>query len=303
MKAFIFKILLFATVIFLVDFFAGIVLDKLYKNAQSGVALQENYIFNETKEDVLIFGSSRAAFHYIPGIISKETGYSVYNVGREGTGIYFHNVLLLATLDRYKPKVVVLDLDFRDIYNRTGNFSTDVYKELLPYYGKFNIELDSIITPNFYDAIFCQSNLYKYNKKFFNVISGSFPKAKDNFNGYRPLIGEWDKTPKKLPPEKLVVGDKLLQTIGEFINRAKQNDIKIIIALSPSYKQLPQEFYDYTNKLSNTYQVEVLNHYKDSTFLNNSAYFYDEEHLNNKGAELYSKKISKEINAILNNIK
>ena len=85
---------------------------------------------------------------------------------REGAGIYFHNALPLATLDRYKSKVAVLDLDFRDIYSRTGNFSTDVYKELLPYYEKCNIELDSIITPNFYDAIFCQLNLYKYSKIF-----------------------------------------------------------------------------------------------------------------------------------------
>jgi hypothetical protein len=299
MRAFIYKTVLFILIILSIDFISGIILDYFYQHPKSGIVFQEDYIINKTSQEVLIFGSSRAAFHYIPDIISKETSLSTYNVGREGTGIYFHYAILLATLERYNPKVVVLDLDFRDYYNRGGNFGTDVFKELLPYYGKVNPVFDSLVTPEWYDPLFAQSSLYKYNKKFFNIVSGTIEKGKNNHSGYRPLIGNWDKVSRLDDTEELIVDNRLAQSIRAFIQKAKNNGIKVIIVLSPSFREMPIEFASYVESIPSIYKVDVLNHYNDSTFLGNYDLFHDEEHLNNLGAEVYSKQIAKEINAII----
>jgi hypothetical protein len=299
MKTHIYKVLFFIIVILFVDFIAGIILDKLSSNPKSGIAFQENYIFNESKEEILIFGSSRAAFHYVPTIISKETQLSVYNVGREGTGIYFCYAALLGTLERYKPKVVVLDLDFRDFYLRGGNFGPDVFKELLPYYGKINHEFDSLITPNYYDVLFCQSNLYKYNKKFFNVISGSLEKEKNNMSGYRPLKGKWDGVANKLESDDFKKSIELIQTTNAFIKKAHEYGVVVVITLSPSFKEVPSEFFEYINTLPSTYNIKVLNHFRNPLILNHQEYFKDEEHLNEKGAEEFSKILGNELKNIL----
>lgn len=299
MRTFIYKIGLFILIIFSIDFISGIILDYFYQHPKSGIVLQEDYMINKTNEEVLIFGSSRAAFHYIPDIISNEISLTTYNVGREGTGIYFHYAILLATLERYKPKVVVLDLDFRDYYRRGGNFGTDVFKELLPYYGKVNPVFDSLVTPQWYDPLFAQSNLYKYNKKFFNIVSGTIEKEKNNHSGYRPLFGNWDKVSRLDVTEELIVDNRLAQSIGEFIHKARNNGIKVIIVLSPSFREMPIEFANYIESIPSIYNVDVFNHYNDSTYLRRYDLFHDEEHLNNLGAEVFSKQIAKEINAVI----
>jgi hypothetical protein len=69
--------------------------------------------------------------------------------------------------------------------------------------------------------------------------------------------------------------------------------------LSPSYKKLPKEFDAYVHSLQTTYNIPVLNHFKDTTFLNHPSYFRDIDHLNDEGATYFSKIIAKEINTII----
>lgn len=166
-------IVLFLIFFLAIDYSVGRLLDGLYANSKSGVASQENYIFNKTKEDILVFGSSRAAFHYKADLIEQNTGFSTYNAGREGVGIYFHYALLLATLNRYTPKVIVLDLDFRDVYDRGGSFSEEVFQDLAPFYQRITPEFDDYITRNWYDVLRYKSGLFRYNKKFFNILTAN----------------------------------------------------------------------------------------------------------------------------------
>jgi hypothetical protein len=298
MKTFIYKIIILIVIICGIDYLVGFVFSNLYKNAKSGIAYKENYIFNETNQDLLIFGSSRAEYHYIPAIISDETGMTTYNVGREGSGIYFHYAVLLATLERYKPKVVILDLDYRDFYFRSSNFGPDILKEVAPFYGKINSEFDSLLIRKNYDKIFYQSNLYKYNKKVFNIISGNLRNGKKH-NGYTPLDGFLLEIPHESSEEEFIVGDDLLKVTKDFIEKAKKNNIKIILILSPSFKELPLDFYKYANSLPLKFKINVINHFKDTTFLNHPKYFHDADHLNNSGAKLYSKQVAKEIKSII----
>jgi hypothetical protein len=297
MKTFIYKIIILIVIICGIDYLVGFVFSNLYKKAKSGIAYKENYIFKETNQDLLIFGSSRAEYHYIPAIISDETGMTTYNVGREGAGIYFHYAVLLATLERYKPKVVVLDLDYRDFYFRSSSFGPDILKEVAPFYGKISKEFDSFLIRENYDKLLYQSNLYKYNKKFFNIISGNIRNEK-KYNGYTPLDGFLLEIPESRE-EEFIVGDDLLKVTKDFIEKAKKNNIKVILVLSPSYKELPSEFYKYANSLHSRFKINVINHFKDTTFLNHPKYFHDADHLNNSGADLYSKQVAKEINAII----
>ena len=226
------KGLLFVLIIALIDVVSGFVFDSLYRSSKSGVAFQENYVFNKTNDSILIFGSSRAAFHYIPDIITNKTGLSCYNAGREGMGIYFHYAALLATLDRYSPKIVVLDLDFRDVFNRGGNFGEDVFSDLAPFYGKISNEFDDYISRNWYDAIFYHSNLIKYNKKIFNIITANVQNNRDNFKGYRPLFGEWDGREKVLKEDTFAVDTTLINTINLFIAKAKSKNSKVVLVIS-----------------------------------------------------------------------
>ena len=300
-KRVITSIIVLFLVLLIIDFISGIVLGKLYNSSKSGIVYQENHIINKTHEEVLIFGSSRSAFHYVPDIIGKELNMTVYNCGREGVGIYFHYAVLLATLNRYKPKLLILDLDFRDFYMRGGDFGADGLKELSPFYNEINPEFDSLIVRKWNEPLLYKSNLYKYNGKVFSLITGNLIKNRDNFNGYRPLKGVWNKKIyKKIEKEEFIEDEDLKKNVVAFINKAKENGVKIIISLSPSHKKIPKEFSNYVNEISNKYNVPVLNHFYDEKYLSNETIFHDEEHFNEKGAILFSKNLALEIKTTYN---
>jgi|688.fasta_scaffold07037_9 hypothetical protein len=290
------KGLLFVLIIALIDVVSGFVFDSLYRSSKSGVAYQENYVFNKTNDSILIFGSSRAAFHYIPDIITNKTGLSCYNAGREGMGIYFHYAALLATLDRYSPKIVVLDLDFRDVFNRGGNFGEDVFSDLAPFYGKISNEFDDYISRNWYDAIFYHSNLIKYNKKIFNIITANVQNNRDNFKGYRPLFGEWDGREKVLKEDTFAVDTTLINTINLFIAKAKSKNSKVVLVISPTFKEIKPDFFIIAKEIAIKNKVELFDYHKTSEFVNNKKLFYDSEHLNDEGAKLFSKEFANQIN-------
>jgi hypothetical protein len=298
MRAFIYKVLLFIFIVICVDFFTGFVFSSLFAKAKSGIAYKENYIFNKTNEAFLIFGSSRAEHHYIPEIISNETAIKSYNVGREGAGIFFHYAVLLSTLERYTPKVIVLDLDHRDVYFKSNNFGPNVVKEAAPFYGKISKEFDSLLVRNNYDYFLYQSNLFKYNKKFFPILTGALRNEK-KYDGYVPVSGVLSSAPKDSISEDYTISSDLVKVTKDFILKAKKNNIELIIVLSPSYKKLPKEFDAYVHSLQTTYNIPVLNHFKDTTFLNHPSYFRDIDHLNDEGATYFSKIIAKEINTII----
>lgn len=289
------KALLFVIVLVAIDVCSGFIFDALYSNSKSGVAYQENQVFNKTNDSILIFGSSRAAFHYKPDIISEKTGLTCYNAGREGMGIYFHYAALLATLERYSPKVVVLDLDFRDVYDRGGNFGEDVFSDLAPFYGKVNPEFDNYISRNWYDGILYRSNLLKYNKKFFNILTANVVKNKDNFKGYIPLKGEWNGEDKVLKNDTFTIGPELIKTINLFITKAQSKNIKVILVISPTFKKIKPEFFTIANEIAAQNKVKLVDYSNAEEFVSQKTLFHDSEHLNDKGALLFSKEVAKQI--------
>jgi hypothetical protein len=279
---------------FIMDQIGGFLILKLFDNSKSGITLKEKVIFFETNEDVLFFGSSRAAFHYVPEIFEEKIPLSYYNAGREGTGIFFHYALLIATIERYKPKMIILDVDFRDIYDRGGDFGEDVFGQLRPYYGMVNEEFDQYITRNTYDYVFNQSNLFKFNKKFLNLITANISGNDLTKKGFKPLLGNW-KGDVDSKEDIFKYSQLHVDVLELFIKKAIENKIKLVLVVSPTNKNLPSDFTQKVNKITQKYNVNFLDFNNHSEFIN-KEYFHDLEHLNRKGAEKFSVLLANALN-------
>ncbi|UPT70029.1 MAG: hypothetical protein M0D53_12935 [Flavobacterium sp. JAD_PAG50586_2] len=251
-KKIIYKLVIIIVIVLFVDLFSGKIFGKLYQSCKSGICSQENYIMNNTNQDLLVFGSSRAAYHYIPSILQDTIGMSVYNCGREGSGIYYHYGVLLSTLKRYNPKVIVLDIDYRDIYKAEGIFGTDILKEHAPFYHQVSHEFDSLlILPGKKEAIKLQSNLYRYNSKVFKIITGNLVRGRDNELGFRANNGVWKKSLTSLNQKDLKVDENKILTIKKFIEKVQKHKIKLILTVSPYYKKTIKGLYEPLVEVSN----------------------------------------------------
>lgn len=301
---YIYKILSIILIVVFIDIVSGYVLKKAYQSCMSGICYQENYIMSKTNQDLLVFGSSRAAYHYVPSILHDSTNLSVYNCGREGSGIYYHYGVLLSTLKRYTPKVIFIDIDYRDIYQAEGIFGLDILEEHAPFYHEISTEFDSLLVlSGSKEKVKLQSSLYRYNPKAFKIITGHLSKGRDNINGFRSKKGVWKDNIQLLKVKELIVDQNKIRTIQKFIKKAKDNNIDLVFTVSPYYMITPKELYKPLEKIAKENNLKIFNHLQDATFIQDKTLFNDELHLNLKGATLYSSLIAGEAKSYLNHVK
>jgi hypothetical protein len=293
------KLIIYSIVLFLViDIISGVFIFELFKNSKSGIVLKEKMIFFESDSDLLILGSSRAAFQYVPEVFEKNLSMSSYNAGREGTGIFFEYAVLIATLERYTPRAIILDVDFRDVYDRGGDFGADVFTQLSPYYGLVNNEFDQYISRKPYDRFFYQSSLIKYNNKILNIFTANISNNDKTVKGFKPLVGNWDGVIKPMD-EEFNYSEELVNTIERFLRKTKENNIDLTLVISPTHKVIPDDFIAIIDSIASRNGIRLLN-YMNHEELNKVEYFYDLEHLNYEGALKFSEILSENLQRKLN---
>lgn len=300
-KKIIIKIITIIVLLIITDCISGTILDRFYRSCKSGLCYQENYIMRKTNQDVLVLGSSRAEYHYVPSILSNSLKLSVYNCGREGVWLYYHYGVLISTLNRYTPKVIVLEVDLKDIYKDKDNFGKEILTEHAPFYKKISPEFDSLMRLNGKKEI-CkmQSNLYCYNSKFFKIITGNLVSKPDNILGFMSQNGSWNKEIDVLERNEFTIDSEKVKTLRKFISKAKQHNIKIVLAVSPYFKIIPTDLFEPLKVIAKQSSIPFFNHVSDSVFLKDKTLFHDDLHLNLKGATIYSSVIAGELNNYLN---
>ncbi len=87
MKKYIVHILIFFTIVAVIDISVGLAGDYLVSHVKSGDAKRTNDLAMVDKHDVLILGSSRARHHYDTPFLSDTLGLDVYNAGYDGNGV------------------------------------------------------------------------------------------------------------------------------------------------------------------------------------------------------------------------
>ena len=121
---FLTKFISFLLVFWLISYLLFIPINKIYFNTCTTI-----YSVLHSKEDIYIFGSSRANHHYNPNILSKNLGLSCYNAGSDGKNATYQLGLLKMLLKNHKPKVIIYEVgDF------AHSFDNNSIIYLYPYY-------------------------------------------------------------------------------------------------------------------------------------------------------------------------
>lgn len=100
MRNFLIKSAIFLTLCGLLDFGLGKIFGYLTVHATGGYTKRDNLISDEVDANILIFGSSRAAHHYVPSILSDSLDMSCYNCGLDGQR---HHIRVWKAKNDYGP--------------------------------------------------------------------------------------------------------------------------------------------------------------------------------------------------------
>jgi hypothetical protein len=256
--------------------------------------------------DVIISGSSRAAYHYDPRIIETVTGHSAFNLGRVGSQTDVQLAVLKAYLEHNrKPELVVHNLDAFTFVTTREVYDPALY---VPYLQDPELyQTLRQIDPNFVKSRYLP--LYGYVVEDMNFswviglrnLMGWAPKEKC-FLGFSPRDREWtgDFASFKASNPKGVsfaIEPEGVKVLEELIRLCRQNGIQLVFVYSPEYSEMQAmtnnraEIFAQFRDLADRYHVPLWD-YSGWKFDGNRAFFYNSQHLNAAGAAAFSDDVA-----------
>jgi hypothetical protein len=290
-------------IVFLVIFtlILDLVFGKIYEKLYFSKASVKNdpliYAVTATNEDILIFGSSRAKHHYNPKIISDSLGMSCYNVGSGGQNIYYHLAMLEATLERYTPKIVILELFYIDFEKTPPQWETDKLGILLPFANKSEAAFNAVLLRGQTEKFKLLSSVYTFNSLQYSMLRNNFLPFNNHINGFIPIPRIWDKPLSQNEYDSNASDSLKMNALYQFIDLCNHKNVQLFITVSPIYEKVVKEsrYAVISNDLRQKYGIQVVSFENDSIFIQHPEYFADPLHLNKKGAEKYTQSIIKAI--------
>lgn len=242
--------------------------------------------------DILFLGSSHTYRGFDTRIFSKA-GFNSFNLGTSSQTPIQTNVLLKRYLDQVQPQLIIYE-----VYPYT--FSSDGVESSLDiisndindlYSFEMAIKTNHLTTYNtlFYASI---RNIFQLNENYVE----SKQKNDDTYftGGYVEKEISYYQ-PVKLPKKEIKPKKSQLISFDQTVNIIKENNIELILVYAPITKDLYSSYTDnkYFDSLMKTYG----NYYNFNELMNleDSLYFYDSHHLNQKGVQLFNKKLLKVI--------
>lgn len=291
MKRYIIKILLFFAIVAIIDISVGKFGDYLQANAQGGITSRTNDLLMKDNHDVVILGSSRAHHHYDAPLMSDILGLDVYNAGYDGNGIVLAYGILSMILERYNPQLVVFDVE--------AAFDINVYEPdnnhirylgyLKPYYRNATVAgiFKDISSEEWYKV---HSGMIRYNTTILSMCADYNRSYDKSMRGYAPLEGQYIGEPETKKADVEVDYFKLAY-VEKLIKLAKDKKVPLLIIASPMYGAESSYDVKAVIDICKTQGVPFLDYYSVNEYNNHKDWFKDSMHLNEIGAEQFTKEL------------
>lgn len=293
MKKFFKKCIIFFVLLFLLDMLVGRGLLFLATKAKGGDTARQNNIIKTSQDSILIFGSSRAIYHYNAQMISDSLNMECLNCGYPGMGIIFNFAQFELIKKRYKPSMVIYDvMPEYDLY------IDDHHKYLSwlkPYYTDEILNVfDSVDKKEKFKML---SQLYRCNSLFYHFLLDYFyPVKSQEVKGFRPLKGEMVdvKIQNNTKDEKTIKYDSLKLSYLEKL-AAESKDYTLVFVVSPMWYGLDPIEVKPIIDICSRYNLRFINYSNDPKFIHKNNLFKDVGHLNNHGANEFTRDLIKQI--------
>ena len=297
MKRFIINILVFFGIVAAVDVVAGKVFGYLQGKAKGRTGV-EYHVCKALDEDVLIMGSSRASHHYVPQILEDSLGMSCFNGGQDGNGILMQYGRWKMLSAHKVPKLIVYDIE--PSFDMVENNNERYIDRLKPFAGVKPVrEYMASLFPM--EGLKLTSSMYRYNYKFLEILSDCVVSPTIQ-QGYIPLKGhirqEMIEAKKDVSAAHLELDAVKLEYLEKLISEVQGAGCRIVLVSSPYWRGHTQTDFSSIEALAEKYGVAFLN-YDESDLAGNPDYFADSMHLNDDGANEFTKDMVTKLKAII----
>lgn len=267
----------------------------------------EDLINGMINKDVIIVGSSTGSRDIIAGQLEAATDLSVFNLCYPGSNVEFHEFIVrtLAEFNR-PPKLLILAVDDEKelLADPTTTFRNDRMYPLV----KYKYIRNELVNRGEKDWLFSRFLiLHQLNKSNFDLRKKKFTPLDTILNcGSMPISWqregrEWIYENEEKPyqrqnelPEKVLAFKRIIET-------CELNNIRILVVFPPVFKKHSLSFERRIRQLAGNKTYYYV-YDTDNPIYSQMKYYYDETHLLQKGAGVFTDEISVYIDSIKEDI-
>ena len=276
----------------IMDFGIGAIFDGMIQNLPDDGerVAKSNYVLTKNESDIVVIGSSRAECHYDTRIIQERyPDKTVYNCGIDGQGLFYQIAVVNCLLDRYKPDMIIWDLQFDDLESsRVGNLSL-----LYPYYYKNNNIKEFLDKDNTSLKYYIWLNSYRFNGTAGRILKAKFFSSADQARlgfGGREGEGLYSVSAKTIDIKKTTLNKGRLEYFLRVVKRVKAAGVKLIVVESPLYDTHigMGSTIEKLHELENEGMLIFIDDSQLPELLGKSEYMLDDNHMNIAGAKVFT---------------
>ncbi len=241
-------------------------------------------------------------------MISDKLHTTAYNLGLDGHNFWLqylrHSLLLKYNI---KPKLIIYSLDAFTLQKRADLYNSD---QFLPYMLLDNDIKKAAAGYAGYKSIDYELPLIRYYGKRGAIMHAmqEFIAPQNNqfkrIKGYHGQDSSWnadfENAKKKMKSYEVKLDTPSIHLFEKFINECKSQNINIAFVYTPEYiegqnfiKNRDDVMNLYT-KISKKYSIPFYD-YSGDTISMQKKYFYNAEHLNKTGADLFTSKLTERL--------
>ena len=312
MKKFTLTLLLFSIPLFIIAGLGDYYLIKtLRKSKYKYFVVWNDLVSGKINSDIVVYGTSRARAHINSKILEDTLKLSTYNLGIDGYTFdmeYCRHELVLE--NNKKPSYIIQTLDYHmlgkihDLYQ---------YEQFYPYFDN-KIILKTIKKyngPNWWDYHLPLVRYYGSKKEIFSAINILLRPSHNKGNRYKGFYNfnqVWTNDLEKAKKSKKTIFQKIdkeaVALFEKLITDTKKRGIPMIFVYTPEHIEGQHfvsnraEIMTFYKKIANKYNIPFIDYSADSMCYNKD-YFYNSEHLNLKGANIFSQKLASDLKKII----
>lgn len=252
-----------------------------------------DYMFKHVNAQILMLGASTCMNSINPEILEKELSKSVFNGGINDQRLEFFDVMADAIFRHSPPELLILVLRQNDLTTH----SNGRLAMLNIYYHCGNMKLDNYLDEgNLKKQVLLNSALCRFNTYWWRILLYHFKSFDELAHG--GFVGK--PVPGILPNcADAVVGNGLasanehkLQCLNNIVATCRKAGTRLWILLPPEYYKYTVDTKSDGLRLIRDFceenSIPLVDDTRHPDFVGHPEYFYDNNHLNVNGAELYT---------------
>ncbi len=310
MRRFLQRFLEFTLLIVLMAVLADMCVSRGLQKTERGHFYTMNALMNKRMDaDVVVLGNSRAACSYHPQVLDSVLHINSRNLGVSGQPFEVSWLRwALYRRNNQPPKLLIVNIDYSELGIVTNGFEKEQY---YPYVA------DTLVKPflDLYGFSWMEKHLpmyrYRGDYKLISVgimeLLGIRHDTKGGFiKGYSNSNEKWNGINLESVLQAGIVKGKCesrtVKLLESILEQSQREDFQVVFVYAPVFKRLKlhleeEESLQAYHDLSHRFNVPILD-YSQMRICSDTSYFKDANHLNSRGAELFSLSLAHSIDSL-----